>query len=139
VDPQSIHLERDVAITILRLGSPRTPDEGIRLGTVRRPPRGVPKSEFARRDFYDVWLPALSPSQKLVSIALKAKDERSWKSFERKFLAEMREPDAARLLDMLAALSHQTNFSLGCYCEDERRCHRSILRALLAERGAEIS
>jgi len=128
-----------VAITILRLGSPRTPDEGIRLGTVRRPPRGVPKSEFARRDFYDVWLPALSPSQKLVSIALKAKDERSWKSFERKFLAEMREPDAARLLDMLAALSHQTNFSLGCYCEDERRCHRSILRALLAERGAEIS
>jgi uncharacterized protein YeaO (DUF488 family) len=128
-----------VAITILRLGSPRKPGEGIRLGTVRRPPRGVPKSEFAKRDFYDVWLPALSPSQKLVGFALGASDARSWKAFERKFRAEMREPDAARLLDVLAALSHQTNFSVGCYCENEDRCHRSILRALLTERGAELS
>jgi uncharacterized protein YeaO (DUF488 family) len=128
-----------LAITILRLGSPRTPDEGVRLGTVRRPPRGVPKSDFAKRDFYDVWLPALSPSQKLVTFALKSRDSRSWKAFERKFRAEMRAPEAARLLDLLAALSHQTNFSIGCYCESEDRCHRSILRALLGERGADLS
>jgi uncharacterized protein YeaO (DUF488 family) len=128
-----------LAITIVRLGSARAADEGIRLGTVRRPPRGVPKSEFAKRDFYDVWLPALSPSQKLVSFALKSRDARSWKVFERKFRAEMREPEAGRLLDLLAALSHQTNLSLGCYCESEDRCHRSILRALLTERGAELS
>ena len=128
-----------MAITILRLGSPRKPHEGIRLGTVRRPPRGVPKSEFAKRDFYDVWLPALSPSQKLVTFALGARDAASWKRFERKFRAEMREPDATRLLDLLAALSHQTNFSIGCYCENEERCHRSILRALLSERGAELA
>jgi uncharacterized protein YeaO (DUF488 family) len=128
-----------VAITILRLGSPRKPHEGIRLGTVRRPPRGVKKSEFAKRDFYDVWLPVLSPSQKLVSFALSTSDARAWQTFERKFRAEMKEPDAARLLDLLAALSHQTNLSLGCYCEDEGRCHRSILRALLTERGAELS
>jgi uncharacterized protein YeaO (DUF488 family) len=99
----------------------------------------VPKAEFAKRDFYDLWLPALSPSQKLVSFALKSTETRSWKAFERKFRAEMREPDAARLLDLLAALSHQTNFSLGCYCENEDRCHRSILRTLLSERGAELT
>jgi uncharacterized protein YeaO (DUF488 family) len=128
-----------LAITILRLGSPRTADEGIRLGTVRRPPRGVPKSQFAKRDFYDIWLPALSPSQKLVTLALNSRDAKTWRAFERKFRAEMREPDASRLLDLLAALSHQTNFSLGCYCESEDRCHRSILRALLTERGAELS
>jgi uncharacterized protein YeaO (DUF488 family) len=128
-----------VAITILRLGSPRKPHEGIRLGTVRRPPRGVPKSEFAKRDFYDVWLPALSPSQKLVSFALSASNARAWKTFERKFRAEMKEPDASRLLDFLAALSHQTELSLGCYCEEEDRCHRSILRALLTERGADVA
>jgi uncharacterized protein YeaO (DUF488 family) len=128
-----------VAITILRLGSPRTADEGIRLGTVRCPPRGVPKSDFAKRDFYDVWLPALSPSQKLVTLALDSRDAKTWRVFERKFRAEMREPEAARLLDLLAALSHQTNFSLGCYCESEDRCHRSILRALLTERGADLS
>src|SRR5215475_1216071 len=104
-----------MSITILRLGSPRKPHEGIRLGTVRRPPRGVPKSDFAKRDFYDVWLPALSPSQKLVSFALKAQNAASWKTFERKFRAEMRDPEAARLLDFLAALSHQTSFSVGCY------------------------
>lgn len=127
-----------MAIRIVRLGSPRKSGEGIRLGTVRRPPRGVPKSEFASRDFYDVWLPALSPSQKLVTFALKSQDERSWKTFVRKFRAEMRDPDASRLLDLLAAMSHQSNFSLGCYCENEERCHRSVLRALLDERGAEI-
>jgi len=123
-------------ITIVRLGSPRKPDEGLRLGTVRRPPRGVPKSEFAKRDFYDLWLPNLSPSPELVSLALASKDERSWNTFKRKFRREMSEPDAARFLDLLAALSHQTNFSLGCYCEDEKHCHRSVLRELLAERGA---
>ena len=128
-----------MAITILRLGSPRTPNEGVRLGTVRRPPRGVPKSDFAKRDFYDVWLPALSPSQKLVTFALNARDAKSWRVFERKFKVEMREPEASRLLDLLASLSHQANFSLGCYCESEDHCHRSILRALLAERGAELS
>jgi len=111
----------------------------VRLGTVRRPPRGVPKAQFAKRDFYDVWLPTLSPSPPLVSLALKTKDERSWKTFERRFRAEMRKPDAAHMLDVLAALSHQTSFSLGCYCENEARCHRSILKKLLAERSAEIA
>ncbi len=123
---------------MLKLGSPRARGEGVRLGTVRRPPRGVPKSQFAKRDFYDVWLPTLSPSPSLVSLALKSKDERSWKTFERKFRAEMRKPDASHTLDVLAALSRQTGFSLGCYCENEERCHRSILKKLLAERGAEI-
>ena len=126
-------------IHVLRLGSPREPNEGLRLGTVRRPPRGVPKTQFAKRDFYDVWLPNLSPSQELVSFAQQSQDERSWKTFERKFRAEMNRPDAARLLDLLAALSHQTNLSVGCYCEDEARCHRSVLRKLLAERGAAFS
>ena len=128
-----------MAVAIVRLGSPRAPREGLRVGTVRRPPRGVPKSEFARRDFYDVWLPVLSPSPALVAFALKSRDERSWKAFERRFRSEMRKPDAARILDLLAALSHQTNFSLGCYCEDEARCHRSVLRKLLAERGADVA
>jgi uncharacterized protein YeaO (DUF488 family) len=128
-----------MAIAVLRLGSRRKPGEGLRLGTVRRPPRGVPKSDFAKLDYYDVWLPILSPSQDLVSFALKAHDERSWKTFERKFRSEMNHPDASRLLDLLAALSHQTNFSVGCYCEDENRCHRSVLRQLLAERKAAIA
>jgi len=127
-----------VPIRVLRLGTPRSNDEGLRLGTVRRPPRGVPKSEFAKRDFYDVWLPILAPSQELVSFALASQDERSWKTFERKYRAEMNEPDAARTLDLLAALSHQTNLSVGCYCEDEERCHRSVLRELLVEREAEV-
>jgi len=126
-------------IAVVRLGTPRKPNEGLRLGTVRRPPRGVPKSEFARRDFYDVWLPVLSPSQELVTFALQSRDEKSWKAFARRFRAELNQPDAARVLDLLAALSHQTSFSVGCYCENERRCHRSILRQVLAERGAEIA
>jgi uncharacterized protein YeaO (DUF488 family) len=96
----------------------------------------VPKAEFAKRDFYDIWLPNLAPSQELVALGQRSQDERSWKAFERKFRAEMKAPDAARVLDLLAALSHQTNFSLGCYCENEERCHRSILKKLLAERGA---
>jgi uncharacterized protein YeaO (DUF488 family) len=125
-----------VPIAVLRLGSPRRPDEGVRLGTVRRPPRGVPKARIAGRDFYDVWLPALAPSQKLVAFAHRAQDERTWKAFARKYRAEMNRPDAARVLDLLAALSRQTSFSVGCYCENEERCHRSILKELLAERGA---
>jgi uncharacterized protein YeaO (DUF488 family) len=125
-------------IRIVKLGSLRGPKEGPRLGTVRRPPRGVPKSQFAKLDFYDVWLPNLSPSQELVSFAMHSNGD-WWKTFERRFRAEMSKPDASRVLDLLATLSHGTNFSLGCYCEDEQRCHRSILRKLLAERGAEFS
>jgi len=126
-------------ISVVRLGTPRKPGEGVRLGTVRRPPRGVPKSEFATRDFYDVWLPLLSPSAALVAAALGTEDARAWKAFERKFRAEMNRPDAARVLDVLAALSRQTNFAIGCYCENEARCHRSVLRALLADRGADLA
>jgi uncharacterized protein YeaO (DUF488 family) len=130
-------------ITVVRLGSPRSPNEGLRLGTVRRPPRGVPKADFAKRDFYDVWLPNLAPSEELLKQAQQAiqspDNARSWKTFERKYRAEMSRPDASRLLDLLAALSHQSSFSLGCYCADENRCHRSILRKLLTERGAELS
>jgi len=127
-----------MAISVVRLGTPRGKDEGLRLGTVRRPPRGVPKKDFARLDYYDVWLPDLSPSQPLVSFALKANDEKSWKIFERKYRAEMARPEPSRLLDLLAALSHHSDFAVGCYCENERRCHRSFLRALLAARGAAI-
>ena len=114
------------------------PDEGLRIGTVRRPPRGVAKKDFTTLDYYDVWLPDLSPSQPLVSFALKARDEKSWRTFERRYRAEMKKPEPSRLLDLLAALSHQTDFSVGCYCENENRCHRSILRALLIERGAGV-
>jgi len=128
-----------MAIRIVRLGSPRTPDEGLRIGTVRRPPRGVPKTEYAARDLYDLWFPNLAPSEALLKEAAPAADERAWRSFERRFLAEMKTPGASRDLDLLAALSHQTNFAIGCYCEDESRCHRSILRALLQARGAEIA
>lgn len=125
-------------IFIVRLGSLRRREEGLRLGTVRRPPRGVPKADFARLDYYDVWFPNLSPSAELVQEALKAADERSWAAFRRKFRREMNEPDRSRELDLLAALSHKTNLSIGCYCEDETRCHRSVLRELLRERGADV-
>src|SRR5271165_1296385 len=114
-----------VAIRIVKLGSPRAEDEGLRLGTVRRPPRGVPKSDFAKRNFYDVWLPTLSPSDALVKQGLAAKELSDWRKFEKAFLKEMNRSDASKMLDLLAALSHQTNFSVGCYCEDENRCHRS--------------
>jgi uncharacterized protein YeaO (DUF488 family) len=109
----------------------------LRLGTVRRPPRGVPKSDFARLDYYDVWFPNLSPSAELVREALEAADERAWAAFSRKFRREMSAPDRSRELDVTAALSHHTNLSLGCYCQDESR-HRSLLRELLAERGADV-
>jgi uncharacterized protein YeaO (DUF488 family) len=128
-------------IRIVRLGTKRTRGEGLRLGTVRRPPRGVPKHEFSSRDFYDVWLPTLAPSETLVKLALgvAVADERSWKRFVRQYRAEMKEPAARHTLDALAALSHQTNFAVGCYCADERRCHRSILRDLFTERGAAVA
>lgn len=126
-------------VRIVRLGSPRAPGEGLRLGTVRRPPRGVPKEEFAQRDFYDVWLPNLSPSADLMAEGRAAETDKEWAAFKRKFEAEMKQPDAGHLLDALAALSHQAAFAVGCYCEDEQRCHRSVLRALLAQRGADIA
>ena len=128
-----------MAIRVVRLGSPRSAGEGIRLGTVRRPPRGVPKSEFASRDFYDVWLPDLAPSEALVKQAQAAPDERAWRAFERKYRAEMKRPEPDRLLSLLAALSRQSNLSVGCYCADEARCHRSVLRAFLREHGATLT
>jgi uncharacterized protein YeaO (DUF488 family) len=127
-----------MAIRIVRLGTPRTPGEGLRLGTVRRPPRGVPKSEFAKRDFYDTWLPNLAPSAPLMAEGQAAQTDKEWSAFKRKFNAEMKQPEASHLLDLLAAMSHQTSFALGCYCEDEHHCHRSELRKLLEQRGAEI-
>lgn len=132
-----MHLE-EMPVRIVRLGSPRQANEGLRLGTVRRPPRGVPKSEFASRDFYDVWLPMLSPSQELVKEAQSATDDKAWAAFERKFRSEIDSSGAGRVLDLLAALSHTAEFSVGCYCQDEDRCHRSVLRRLLAERGAKF-
>ena len=127
-----------MSIRIVRLGTPRAQGEGLRLGTVRRPPRGVPKADFARRDYYDTWLPNLAPSTELMAEGQAAEDDKAWTAFRRKFQAEMKDPDAAHLLDLLAALSHQTSFALGCYCENESRCHRSVLRELLAQRGAKF-
>jgi uncharacterized protein YeaO (DUF488 family) len=127
-----------MAISVVRLGSPRHAGEGPRLGTVRRPPRGVKKSDYAKLDYYDVWLPALSPSADLVREGLAAEDAKSWGRFERRFVAELKRPEASHLLDTLATLSHAANFSIGCYCEDERRCHRSILRRELMKRGAVV-
>jgi uncharacterized protein YeaO (DUF488 family) len=128
-----------MAVRIVRLGHPRAPDEGLRVGTVRRPPRGVPKSEFATRDFYDVWLPNLAPSEALLKRAQAADDEREWRAFVRAYRAEMKGPATGRVLELLAALSQATNFSVGCYCADEARCHRSVLRELLREHGARIA
>jgi uncharacterized protein YeaO (DUF488 family) len=128
-----------MAIRVVRLGSPRTPGEGLRIGTVRRPPRGVPKAEHASRNFYDVWLPEVAPSETLVKQALQASDEREWRAFVKRYRAEMKRPEAARLLVLLAALSRQTNIAVGCYCADESHCHRSELRALLLEHGAELA
>jgi uncharacterized protein YeaO (DUF488 family) len=127
-----------MAIRIVRLGTPRADEEGLRIGTVRRPPRGVPKSEFASRDFYDVWYPNLAPSAVLVAEALVAESEKDWRVFVRKYKTEMAAPEPSRTLDLLAALSHRTDLSVGCYCEDEARCHRSVLRELLGKRGATI-
>ena len=128
-----------MAIRIVRLGSPRAPGEGLRLGTVRRPPRGVSKSELASRDFYDVWVPGVAPSEQLLKQGKLSRDnEARWKAFARRYRSEMKRPEAARLLDLLAALSHTADLSVGCYCEDENRCHRSLLRQLLEERGARL-
>jgi uncharacterized protein YeaO (DUF488 family) len=128
-----------MSLRIVRLGTPRHPREGLRIGTVRRPPRGVKKERYAADDWYDVWYPELSPSPELVSQALNAETESDWRAFARAFRAEMKQPAASRTLDLLAALSQGADFSVGCYCEDEARCHRSVLRELLAERGAKIS
>jgi uncharacterized protein YeaO (DUF488 family) len=127
-----------MAVRIVRLGSSRAPNEGLRIGTVRRPPRGVPKSQFASRNYYDIWLPMLSPTPTLVHQAQSAQGLKAWRAFCREFKREMSGPDAARLLDLLAALSGGANFSMGCYCEDESRCHRSVLRQLLVDRGAKV-
>lgn len=131
-----------MSIRIVRLGTPRATGEGLRVGTVRRPPRGVPKTEFASQDWYDVWYPNLAPSVETMKQAQEAQKSNSpaqWNAFVRKFKAEMAESDASRSLDLLAALSHGTALSVGCYCEDEAHCHRSVLRSLLAERGADIA
>ena len=127
-----------MAIRIVQLGSPRGQDEGLRLGTVRRPPRGVPKTEYASRNFYDVWLPELAPSEELVKMALGTEEARGWQTFVRRYRAEMKRPPADRLLALVSALSHGADFSVGCYCPDESRCHRSVLRALLIEHGARL-
>jgi uncharacterized protein YeaO (DUF488 family) len=127
-----------MAVRVVRLGSERTEGEGLRIGTVRRPPRGVPKAEWASRNLYDVWFPNLSPSPETMKIGQSATTDREWLGFERKYRAEMTTPETTRILDLLAALSHSTNFSVGCYCENEARCHRSVLRDLLVEKGAEI-
>ena len=129
-----------MAIRVVRLGTARAPNEGVRLGTVRRPPRGVRKEDFARRDFFDAWLPELAPSGPVVSWALSEPwTPKRWATYVRRYRAEMRQPAAQHLIGLLAALSRTTNLSVGCYCEDESHCHRSLLRELLADAGAEIS
>ena len=128
-----------MAIRIVRLGTTRRRGEGLRLGTVRRPPRGVPKSQFAKQDWYDVWLPTLAPSAALMRRTSIDEAGKWWPAFAKRFQSELNQPEPSRLLDVLAALSHQTNFSVGCYCEDERRCHRSLLRRALSERGAIVT
>ena len=126
-------------IRVVRLGTPRAKGEGLRLGTVRRPPRGVKRSDYARRNFYDAWLPELAPSPKLFSFAMSQPwTDARWKKYARAYEREMKAPAAQRLLAVLAALSRQTDFSIGCYCEDESRCHRSVLRELLAGHGARL-
>ena len=127
-----------MSVSIVRLGTARRPDEGLRIGTVRRPPRGVAKADFARQDWYDVWYPLLSPSPAAVKLGLTADTAAKWEAFSRKFRSEMSAPEPSRTLDLLAALSHHANFSIGCYCEDESRCHRSVLRSLLEDRGAKV-
>ncbi len=127
-----------MAIHVVRLGTPRLPDEGLRIGTVRRPPRGVPKNKFASQNWYDIWFPNLAPSLETMKLGLAAATPADWARFVRKYRAEMAAPENSRTLDLLAALSHLCNFSVGCYCQDEAHCHRSVLRQLLSERGAEV-
>ena len=125
-----------MAIRVVRLGTDRLPGEGLRIGTVRRPPRGVPKSDFASKNYYDVWLPILSPSPETVKLGLKSESDRDWAKFTKRYRTEMSKPEPAATLNLLAALSRNADFSVGCYCENEERCHRSVLRELLTERGA---
>ena len=127
-----------MSIRIVRLGSPRAPDEGTRIGTVRRPPRGVPKSEFARQNWYDTWYPVLAPSVETMKLGQVAETPAQWTAFTKRYRKEMAAPEAAQALALLAALSKESNFSVGCYCEDEAHCHRSVLRELLKEQGAKI-
>ena len=127
-----------MTVRIVRLGTPRAQNEGLRIGTVRHPPRGVPKSQHASQNWYDVWFPNLAPSAELLKKGRAAKSEAEWKAFMHKYRAEMSHPNKSHTLDVLAALSHQTNFSVGCYCANEQRCHRSILRVLLQQRGAVV-
>ena len=127
-----------MAIRIVRLGTVRAPNEGMRIGTVRRPPRGVPKAKFSSGNWYDVWFPNLAPAPETIKLALSDKTQRQWNAFAKRYRAEMATPDNSRILDLLAALSQEANFSLGCYCEDESRCHRSVLRRLLLDRGAKL-
>jgi uncharacterized protein YeaO (DUF488 family) len=129
--------DRLMAVRIVRLGTRRGRGEGLRIGTVRRPPRGVPKTEYASKNWYDVWLPELAPSERIIRLAQRG-DPASWRSFDRRFTAELKRPPARRLLELLARLSRRANFSVGCYCADESRCHRSILRRELRAHGAEV-
>ena len=131
-----------MGVKVVQLGTPRLAGEGVRIGTVRRPPRGVPRRQYARRDYFDVWFPVLAPSAQTMQEFRKAapgQQTRAWNTFGRRYRQEMKRPEASRSLDVLAALSHTGNFSVGCYCQDEQRCHRSILRELLAERGARLA
>jgi uncharacterized protein YeaO (DUF488 family) len=128
-----------MAIRFVRLGNARSKGEGLRIGTVRRPPRGVSKSEFASQNWYDVWFPNLAPSIETMKLGQAATTSAQWATFIKKYRAEMSTPEASHILDLLAALSHRTNFSVGCYCENESHCHRSVLRVLLAERGAKLA
>lgn len=127
-----------MTVRIVRLGTERVPGEGLRIGTVRRPPRGVKKNEYSAQNWYDVWFPNLAPSAETMKVGQRAKTEKDWQAFVRKYRAEMARPENSRILDLLAALSHESNFSVGCYCADEGRCHRSVLRALLVARGAKV-
>lgn len=127
-----------MSVRVVRLGSPRLPHEGLRIGTVRRPPRGVPKSEFSQQNWYDVWFPNLAPSLATMQLGLAAKTPAQWSAFARKYKAEMAAPAARHDLELLAKLSHATHFSVGCYCDDESRCHRSLLKQLLLENGAKL-
>lgn len=127
-----------MVVRVVRLGTERTANEGMRIGTVRRPPRGVPKAEFASQNWYDVWFPNLAPSVETMKLGQEATTPAQWTAFTRKYRAEMATPDNSHAIELLAALSHQTNFSVGCYCEDESHCHRSVLRTLLVEKGAEV-
>ena len=127
-----------MVVRIVRLGSERAANEGTRIGTVRRPPRGVPKTEFASRNWYDVWFPNLAPSVETMTLGQEAKTSAQWSGFTRKYRTEMATPDCTHAIELLATLSHQANFSVGCYCENEAHCHRSVLRALLVEKGARV-